>query len=109
MAKGRLLGIQFDTLFTDDLYFRISRHAIDMALALQEIFVRHDIPFFIDSPTNQQFPILTSTQMEALKGKVKYEIWKPLSDGRVVTRFATSWATTKELIEELEIIISGEW
>ena len=102
LAKGRLLGIQFDTLFTDDLYFRISRHAIDMAMALQEIFVRHNIPFFIDSPTNQQFPILTTTQTEALKGKVKFEIWEPLSDDRIVTRFATSWATSKEQIEELE-------
>ena len=108
MAKGRLLGIQFDALFTNDLYFNISRHAIDMAMALREIFLHCGISFFIDSPTNQQFPILTPTQMEALKGKVKYEIWEPLSDGRVVTRFATSWATTQEQIEELEKIISGE-
>ena len=109
MAKGRLLGIQFDTLFTNDLYFNISRYAIDMAMALREIFLHSGISFFIDSPTNQQFPILTPTQMETLKGKVKYEIWEPLSDGRVVTRFATSWATTQEQIEELEKIISGEW
>ena len=108
MAKGRLLGIQFDTLFTDDLYFRISRHAIDMAMALREIFLRRDIPFFIDSPTNQQFPILTPNQMEALKGKVKYEIWEPLDDNHVVTRFATSWATTKEQVEKLDKILSGE-
>ena len=108
LAKGRLLGIQFDTLFTDDLYFRISRHAINMAMALRDVFQRQGIPFFIDSPTNQQFPILTTAQMEDLKEKVKFEIWEPLSDGRVVTRFATSWATTKEQIEELEKIIRGE-
>ena len=108
LAKGRLLGIQFDTLFTDDLYFRISRHAINMAMALRDVFQRQGIPFFIDSSTNQQFPILTTAQMEDLKEKVRFEIWEPLSDGRVVTRFATSWATTKEQIEELEKIIRGE-
>ena len=106
MAKGRLLGIQFDTLFTDDLYFCISRHAIDMAMAVREVFQRRNIPFFIDSPTNQQFPILNNAQMEALKEKVKFEIWEPLSDGRIVTRFATSWATTKEQVRELNQIIS---
>ena len=105
MAKGRLLGIQFDTLFTDQLYFRISRHAIEMAMRMKRLFQEKGIPFFIDSPTNQQFPILTGEQVERLQKNVAFECWESLSDGRMVTRFATSWATTPEQIEELDMSI----
>ena len=106
LAKGRLLGIQFDTLFTDNLYLIISEHAIKMAGKVKTIFEGAGIPFFIDSPTNQQFPILTSEQMSALEGKIAFEIWEKLPDGRFVTRFATSWATTHEAIEELRLVIN---
>ena len=58
-------------------------------------------PLFIDSPTNQQFPILTKEQMERLDGKVKYEVWERLDDGRTVTRFASSWATPMEHVQQL--------
>ena len=105
LAKGRLLGIQFDTLFTNDLYFRISRHAIDAAMKLQQLFRDKQIPLYIQSPTNQQFPILTQEQMKRLEGKVHYEIWERLSDGRAVTRFATSWATPAEHIQLLAEIL----
>ncbi len=101
LAKGRLPGIQFETLFTDGLYFSISCNAILRAMELKKLFEDRGIPFYIDSPTNQQFPILSKAQMEALEGKVLYEIWERLPDGRCVTRFATSWATTPEDIEEL--------
>ena len=101
MAKGRLLGLQFDTLFTDNLYFRISRHAIDMATQLRQLFASRGIPFYIDSPTNQQFPILTPSQMQALDGKVLFEVWDTLPDGRCITRFATSWATPQAHIDQL--------
>jgi len=99
LAKGRLLGVQFDTLFTDDLYFRISRNAIEQAMRLKELFRGR---LFIDSPTNQQFPILTAEEAAALEGKVQFEIWEKLPDGRLVTRFATSWATTSEQVDCLE-------
>ena len=102
LAKGRLLGIQFDTLFTDGLYFRISKHAIDMALRVKELFAGK---LYLDSPTNQQFPVLTADEMKALEGKVQYEIWEKLPDGRFVTRFATSWATTEEQIHALELAL----
>lgn len=102
LAKGRLLGIQFDTLFTDGLYLRISRQAIDMALRVKEIFKGK---LSIDSPTNQQFPVLTAKELEALEGKVLYEIWDKLPDGRFVTRFATSWATTAEQVDYLASLI----
>lgn len=105
LAKGRLLGIQFDTLFTDNLYLRISRNAIEMANELIRVFDDNGIPFFIDSPTNQQFPILTREQVDALKDEVSFEFWEPLPDGRIVTRFATSWATQVSHIQKLEEIL----
>jgi len=98
LAKGRLLGVQFDTLFTDGLYLEIARNAIERAMEVKKIFADAGIPFYIDSPTNQQFPILTPAQMQKLDGKVLYEIWETLPDGRYVTRFATSWATSEEQI-----------
>lgn len=101
MAKGRLLGIQFDTLFTNDLYFRISRQAIDTAMALQQLFRDKHIPLYIQSPTNQQFPILSAEQMQRLAGKVEFEIWERFDDGSAVTRFATSWATPIEYVQTL--------
>ncbi|MBO4455093.1 MAG: aminotransferase class V-fold PLP-dependent enzyme [Bacteroidales bacterium] len=102
LAKGRLLGVQFDTLFTDDLYFKISRHAIDMAMLVKEHFKDR---LFIDSPTNQQFPVLTAEELKALEGKVLYEVWEKLPDGRFVTRFATSWATTEE---QVKLLVCGQ-
>ncbi|MBQ6652958.1 MAG: aminotransferase class I/II-fold pyridoxal phosphate-dependent enzyme [Prevotella sp.] len=104
MAKGRLLGVQFDTLFTDDLYLRISRHAIDMATELRKVFADRGIPFYVDSPTNQQFPILTAAQRARLDGRVAYEVWNRLDDDRLVTRFATSWATPESHIRQLREI-----
>ena len=105
LAKGRLLGLQFQALFTGELYFEISRHAIEMAALLKKVFERRDIPFYIDSPTNQQFPILTKEQMDALDGKVLYEIWGKLPDGRFITRFCTSWCTAPRQIEELDSLL----
>ena len=105
LAKGRMLGIQFDTLFTDNLYLRISRNAIEMANELIRVFDDNGIPLFIDSPTNQQVPILTREQVDALKDEVSFEFWEPLPDGRIVTRFATSWATQLGHIQKLEEIL----
>ncbi|WP_191014524.1 threonine aldolase family protein [Treponema zioleckii] len=102
VAKGRLLGIQFDTLFTDDLYFKISRNAIERAEELKAIFIERNYQFFIDSPTNQQFVILENTKMQELQKNVKFSFWEKYDDSHTVVRFATSWATTKEKIEELK-------
>lgn len=101
LAKGRLTGIQFDTLFTDDLYFQISRHAIEMAELLKKGFAERGYSFFLNSPTNQQFIILENGELEDLQKKVAFEIWKPFDKEHTVVRFATSWGTTKEEIEEL--------
>ncbi len=101
MAKGRLVGIQFDTLFTDDLYFRISRHAIEMAELMKKGFAKKGYSFFLDSPTNQQFILLDNVKLEELQKKVDFEIWERPDEEHTVVRFATSWGTAAEDIEEL--------
>ena len=105
VAKGRLLGVQFDTLFTDGLYFKIAQGAIDLAMQLKKLFLEKGYELFLDSPTNQQFILLTPAAAKALEGKVAYEVWEYLPDGRAVTRFATSWATTPEQIAELATLL----
>ena len=102
LAKGRMLGIQFDTLFTDGLYFKISKHAIDMAAAIRKIFAKHNIPLAYDSPTNQQFVILSPTLYQALSKQVAFEIWEKKNEQAIVCRFVTSWATKEEELEELD-------
>ncbi len=108
LAKGRLLGIQFDTLFTDDLYCRISRHAIEMAQELKGLFREKGYRFFLDSPTNQQFIILENGEMERLCKKVRFDVWEKYDEGHTVVRFATSFATRKEDIRMLRDILERE-
>ncbi len=96
LAKGRLLGVQFDALFTENLYFRIGRYGIDMAERLKDIFASKGIRMFIDSPTNQQFPVLENSQMERLKEKVSFSVWEKYDENHTVLRFATSWSTTED-------------
>lgn len=101
LAKGRLLGIQFDTLFAENRYVDICRQAVAQAAALREAFRGAGIPLFGQSPTNQVFPILTKAQAQALSEKYVYSIWGAAADGRTVVRFCTSWATRLEDIEAL--------
>lgn len=101
LAKGRLLGIQFDTLFTDNLYFEISCHAIKMAEKLKKGFAERGYKFFLDSPTNQQFIVLENSQMEKLGKSVRFGFWEKYDETHTVVRFATSWATTEQAINTL--------
>lgn len=101
LAKGRLLGIQFDTLFTDDLYFEISRHAIRMAELLKNGFQERGYSFYSDSPTNQQFIILSLDEISKLKEKVSFDYWDRIDESHQVVRFDTSWATKEEDVCEL--------
>lgn len=101
LAKGWLLGIQFDTLFTDDLYFRISRNAILMAEMLRSGLKEKGYAFLLDSPTNQQFVILDNSRMDGLSKKVTFSIWEKVDETHTAVRFATSWATTEESVREL--------
>ena len=105
LAKGRLNSVQFDTLFTDDLYFKISRHAIDMAEQLKDMFSRKGYRFFMESPTNQQFIILENSQMQKLAEKVRFSFWEKYDENHTVVRFATAWSTTQEQLDALEAII----
>ncbi len=105
LAKGRLLGVQFDTLFTNDLYLKISKNAIDRAEELKSIFAEKGYKFFIDSPTNQQFVILENSKMQELKMNVKFSFWEKYDANHTVVRFATSWATTSEKIAELKKLL----
>ena len=101
LAKGRLLGVQFDALFTEGLYFEIGRHAISLAMKLKAAFREKGYPLFADSPTNQQFPILTAEQLQNLRQHAAFETWAPLSAGRTAVRFVTSWATREEDVDAL--------
>ena len=105
LAKGRLLGIQFDTLFTDNLYGRIAANAIDRAQELIAVLKEKGIPFFLESPTNQQFVILENSYMERIGRQVGFDIWQPYDENHTVVRFATSWATTRDQIEKLREIL----
>ena len=102
LAKGRLLSVQFDALFTDELYFRIGRHAIDLAEKMKDIFRRNGLAFYIQSPTNQQFVILENSQMEKLGRKIAFSFWEKLDENHTVVRFATGWSTTEEDLQALE-------
>lgn len=100
LAKGRLVGVQFDALFTDDLYFHIARQAIDKALQLRQLFIKANVPIK-DSPTNQQFVTLTNSQMQQLFSHVLFETWEPIDDTHTLCRFVTSWATTDDDMAQL--------
>ena len=105
LAKGRLMGLQFDVLFTDELYTRISRNAIETADRMKEGLAAKGYPFFMDSPTNQIFIVLSNAQLEALEGKAKFGFWEKYDDTHTVVRIATSWATRMEDVEGLLAIL----
>ncbi len=105
LAKGSLIGIQFDTLFTDNLYFKISKNAIDSAHQLIEILEKKGFKFFLKSPTNQQFIIVSNDKLQKLREHVATGFWEKYDENSSVIRFATSWATTQdELIKLKEIL-----
>ncbi|MGI6244025.1 MAG: threonine aldolase family protein [Prevotella sp.] len=105
VAKGRAIGLQFDALFTDNLYFDISRHAIHMAMQLKKIFKEKGYNFYIDSPTNQQFVILHNDEMDRLSKHVHFTVWGKYDKSHTVCRFVTSWATTREEVDRLREIV----
>ncbi len=105
LAKGWMLGLQFDVLFTNNLYFDIGRYTIDMAEKLKEGFARRGYRFMIDSPTNQQFIILENGEMEKLKKLVLFEEWEKTDETHTAVRFAASWSTKESDIDELFAII----
>lgn len=105
LAKGRVLGIQFETLFTDNLYFEIGKHAIDMAEKMKDVFRRKGMRFFKETDSNQQFLILKNEQYEALKKYLSVGFWEKYDNAHTVVRFATTWSTTEEEIDSLEKLL----
>lgn len=101
LAKGRLLGIQFIGLFEDDLYFSLSEHAVSQALKIRDAFRQKGYAFLVDSPSNQQFPILDNETMERLAVDFKFSVWQKIDDGHTAVRFCTSWATETEATDSL--------
>jgi len=102
LAKGRLLGIQFETLFENGLYLEIAGHAIEMAVKLKKIFSQRGFGFLVDSPTNQQFPIIPDTMAAKLAEEFGFELWQRCDGGRSAVRFCTSWCTPQANIDALE-------
>ena len=107
MAKGLLLGVQFDTLFTNDLYFKISRHAIEMAHQIRDIFVSAGYPLLFDSPTNQQYPIMSDDELAILGKSFGYEYWERVDETHSGVRFCASWATKQEHVDALRAAVNA--
>lgn len=101
LAKGRLLGLQFITLFEDNLYFQISAHAAMLADRIRETLDEMGIKFKIDSPTNQIFPILPDTLLEELKKEFAYTYDARIDATHSSIRFCTSWGTREEHVDAL--------
>ncbi len=101
LAKGRLLGLQFEVLFEDGLYLQLGHHAVSLALEIRKTCEDCGIPLAFPSRTNQQFPILTQKQRESLAQTYSFTHWADLDDERAVVRFCTSWATRPEAVEQL--------
>ena len=99
LAKGFLLGLQFDALFTDGLYFRLGRQGTDCALRLRRGLETLGVAFRPESESNQQFPLLSAEQLEKLNGKVGFEVWQRFDDGSAVVRLCTSWHTRPEDVD----------
>ncbi len=105
LAKGRLLGVQFDTLFTDDLYLSMGKHAIQMANIIREDLQKKGYKFYIETPTNQIFIVMENQKLDELKDSLSYGFWEKYDETHTVIRIATSWATTMESVEELKQIL----
>ena len=101
LAKGRLLGVQFQALLEDGLYFDMARHANEMAFHLRDGIASLGYPFPVPSPSNQQFPVLPNTVMEQLRSMgYEFEIDRPADPDHTIVRFVTSWATPESAVEE---------
>ena len=101
LAKGWLIGVQFYTLFKDGLYFKLAKHADELAEKLKQGFVNAQIPLYTDSPTNQLFVILTKEQAEKIGENFIYEFDHVVDEEHICVRFCTSWSTREEEIDQL--------
>ena len=107
LAKGRLLGIQFDTLFTGGLYHRIGRPALEAADALRALFLEEGFDLPLVTPTNQVFVRLENGLMERLAEQVEFSFWERDGADHTVLRFAASWATPMENVKKLRVALDA--
>lgn len=105
LAKGRLLGVQFDALFDNSLYYRIGIHAVDLALRLKEIFISRGYRLLYDSPTNQQFFVLPNDLISRLREELSFELWGPPGAEESAVRFVTDWSTNADDIQRIENLL----
>ena len=105
LAKMRIVSQQFDALFTDGLYWEIGRQTVALAMRMKQMFLDHGYELYMDSPTNQQFFILTPEQLERLQRDVVFSVWEHMDDGCAAVRFCTSWATTEADLDALEKLL----
>lgn len=101
LAKGRVMGVQFDALFTDGLYFKIGKHAMDMAAKLKRVLSDCGCEFYLESPTNQQYVVMENAKVRALAEKIAFSFWEKVDEDHTAIRFVTSWGTTDEEIDAL--------
>ena len=101
LAKGRLLGVQFEALFTNNMYLEIGRHAVRLAMKLKKTFLEKGYKIHIDSPTNQQFVCMPNTVIDRLSKYASFELWGPRGETETVVRFVTDWATSEKDIDKL--------
>ena len=101
LAKGLLLGLQFDTLFSDDLYMKIAKNGVEKAIRLRNAIEAKGYPIYLESPTNQQFVVVENSKLSELSKKIGFNPQEAVGKNHTVIRFATSWATTDEQIDEL--------
>ncbi len=101
LAKGWLLGLQFETLFEDGLYFALARHSVEMARKLTSGLRAQGCKFLADSPTNQVFPILPKETIDALAREFRFERWQSVDSQRDAIRLCTSWATEEQQVDAL--------
>ena len=109
IAKGALIGLQFEALFSKEgdtlLYYKLSEQAIKMAMRMKALFIRKGFKFLVDSPTNQQFVIMDNEQAERLGRQVQFTHFGQTDRHHTICRFVTSWATTDAELDELERIL----
>lgn len=106
LAKGRLLGLQFDTLFTDGLYEKIGQIAIDSATRIRSALRDNGYQIYTETPTNQIFVLIDDDLMQRLSEKVNFGFWEKYDENHTVIRFATSWATAEEDVNQLIMLLS---
>jgi len=108
LAKGRVLGVQFSALFKDNLYFRISRQAVDLAIRLRKAFEEHGYTPLFPSDTNQQFFTLPNVLIDRLREQMQFDYWGPRGIKESHVRFVTGWETTASDIAQLEKALDNE-